>query len=140
MTGNGPAPPPFIQTTADDIQPGMVDPRLLTSKDPVFDNLSVVTVEAGSCFTVGQEVAGIGVSLFAPKFGRFTPKLATAVSGACQSDDELLHSVLVDVSQEAWAMDSQVSDLQPVLRIWIRIQLDLYIIGSLGSESGSSSF
>jgi len=120
-TGNNPAPEPFVQTPADDILPGRVDPRLLSGTDPVCDKFSIVTVAPGSCFASGQELSGVGMSRFAPKFGRFAPAAATATSGlyeaqavaqstratqqefAAESLD--LENQSLDVSNERWAQD-----------------------------------
>jgi hypothetical protein len=117
-TGNNPAPPEFVQTPADDIEPSKVDPRLLTGQDPVFDNLSLVTVEVGSCFATGQEQVGVGVSCFAPPLARSSPAAATATSGALEKlmsqDNSAAHCItgaqdppglILDVGHERWAHD-----------------------------------
>jgi hypothetical protein len=126
-TGNGPAPPPFSETPADDIGTvGRVDPSLLSGTDPVFDKHSRVTVEAGSIFASGQEQSGVGMSQlaprFAPRFNKVAPAAATATSGLCatqvsqtavqptiiaqyESDAESLVGLELDVSNEHWAHD-----------------------------------
>jgi hypothetical protein len=68
-TGNGPVPPPFDETPADDIVlVGRVDPRLLSGTDPVYDHYSLVGVTEGSVFASGQEQSVVGMSQLAPKF------------------------------------------------------------------------
>jgi hypothetical protein len=131
-TGNLPAPLPFVPTPADDIEPGRVDPRILTGKDPVFDKHSLVTVEAGSCFSSGQELSGVGVSRVAPKPPRLAP-VATVTSGAYETEIEIestqstsasqhentedeyeAEHILLDVSNEPWSYavldNSEVSE------------------------------
>ncbi len=73
-TGNGPVPPPFDETPADDIVlVGRVDPRLLSGTDPVYDHYSLVAVTEGSVFASNQEQSGVRMSQLAPKY---TPRFA----------------------------------------------------------------
>jgi hypothetical protein len=111
-TGNLAAPPPFVPTPADDIEPGRVDPRILTGKDPVFDKHSLVTVEAGSCFSSGQELSGIGVSRVASKPPRFAPT-ATATSEACESQLERAAAQPTNTSQHESSADDPGSLVEP---------------------------
>ncbi len=47
-TGGGAGHPHLQEPVADDIEPGDVDPRLLTGVAPVFDSLSLVSIPTGS--------------------------------------------------------------------------------------------
>jgi len=40
----------------------LVDPRLITGKEPVFDNLSLSSVPAGSSFSSAEDQSGLGFS------------------------------------------------------------------------------
>jgi hypothetical protein len=122
-TGNGPAPPPFDETPADDIGlVGRVDPRLLSGTDPVYDRYSLVGVTEGSVFASGQEQSGVGMSQlapkFAPRFAKDAPATATATvtSGllaaqvqstntAPHESDVILGDLVLDVTHESWAQD-----------------------------------
>ena len=122
-TGNGPAPPPFDETPADDIGlVGRVDPRLLSGTDPVYDRYSLVGVTEGSVFASGQEQSGVGMSQlapkFAPRFAKDAPATATATvtSGllaaqvqstntAPHESDVILGDLVLDVTHESWAHD-----------------------------------
>ena len=122
-TGNGPAPPPFDETPADDIGlVGRVDPRLLSGTDPVYDRYSLVGVTEGSVFASGQEQSGVGMSQlapkFAPRFAKDAPATATATvtSGLLASQvqstntaphesDVILGDLVLDVTHESWAHD-----------------------------------
>ena len=122
-TGNGPAPPPFDETPADDIGlVGRVDPRLLSGTDPVYDHYSLVGVTEGSVFASGQEQSGVGMSQlapkFAPRFAKDAPATATATvtSGlfaaqvqstntAPHESDVILGDLVLDVTHESWAHD-----------------------------------
>ncbi len=58
------APLPFVPTPADDIEPGRVDPRILTSKDPVFDKHSLVTVELGPVFLAARNFQALVLAVW----------------------------------------------------------------------------
>ncbi len=83
-TGNGPVPPPFDETPADDIVlVGRVDPRLLSGTDPVYNHYLLVGVMEGSVFASNQEQSGMGMSQltpkYAPRFYKVAPKLASCL-------------------------------------------------------------
>jgi len=116
-TGGGPGLQPLEQTPADDIAPGRVDPRLLTGREPVFDELSLVTVPEASCMSSSQDKTIFGYSCVAP-LPSHRGSSSTATSGAYDAQlsftaaQSTIHSPVVSFAEvpQGLMLDVDVGD------------------------------
>jgi len=125
-TGGGTGRDHLQEPPADNAEPGLIDPAILTGRDPTFDHFSVVAVPAGSVFSSNQDQSGVGYSRVAPPpRQQGTSSSATITSGmyeahlaatAASSTSAALAGpstsvpqaagfgeILLDVSNESWA-------------------------------------
>ena len=123
-TGGGVGRPHLQEPVADDIEPGDVDPRLLTGVAPVFDSLSLVSIPTGSSMFRPEDRSSIGFTQVAPTPRACTVPTSTVTSGAYEAQSaatnaqstftgraaapaEAMREVLVDVSYDGvnWAQN-----------------------------------
>ena len=120
-TGGGPGREPLQQLPADELPPPRVDPRLLTAREPIRDELTVVNVPAGSCFASNMDQSGV-ISRVAqpPRMRRDTPASSGAyeappAAAASQSTSagqavgsaEVLQTIVVELAEAdlEWAQE-----------------------------------
>jgi len=84
-TSSGPGREPLQLLPAEEHPPPQVDPRLLTAREPIRDELSIVKVPAGSCLASSMDKRGV-ISCVAqpPRMQRDTPA-STVTSGAYEA-------------------------------------------------------
>ena len=123
-TGGGAGRSHLQEPVADDIEPGDVDPRLLTGVAPVFDSLSLVSIPTGSSMFRPEDRSSIGFTQVAPTPRACTVPTSTVTSGAYEAQSaatnaqstftgraaapaEAMREVLVDVSYDGvnWAQN-----------------------------------
>ena len=123
-TGGGAGRSHLQEPVADDIEPGDVDPRLLTGVAPVFDSLSLVSIPTGSSMFRPEDRSSIGFTQVAPTPRASTVPTSTVTSGAYEAQSaatnaqstftgraaapaEAMREVLVDVSYDGvnWAQN-----------------------------------
>ena len=123
-TGGGAGRSHLQEPVADDIEPGDVDPRLLTGVAPVFDSLSLVSIPTESSMFRPEDRSSIGFTQVAPTPRACTVPTSTVTSGAYEAQSaatnaqstftgraaapaEAMREVMVDVSYEGvnWAQN-----------------------------------
>ncbi len=123
-TGGGAGRSHLQEPVADDIEPGDVDPRLLTGVAPVFDSLSLVSIPTESSMFRPEDRSSIGFTQVAPTPRACTVPTSTVTSGAYEAQSaatnaqstftgraaapaEVMREVHVDVSYDGvnWAQN-----------------------------------